>query len=230
MSHDSCILLFVKYPEKGKVKLRLAADLHEENVLQLYRCFVHDTLKTVKRIDTDLFICFTPVDALTRFQGWLGSHLQFLPQNGNDLGERMKHCFATVFAQGYHHAILIGSDSPDLPGDYVTKGFSLLKTHDVVLGPATDGGYYLIGLRNTTGTQNLFEGLPWGTSTVLQETLGKIRHRNHTVGLLPDWSDVDTITDLKNLILRAQNTAFKSSQTMTYIRTHHITLEDDNEK
>jgi rSAM/selenodomain-associated transferase 1 len=230
MNQDRCILLFVKYPEKGMVKLRLAADLHEEHVVQLYRCFVHDTLETVKRIDTDLFICFTPVDTLPRFQGWLGSHLRFLPQNGNDLGERMRHCFATVFAHGYHHAILMGSDSPDLPEDYVTKGFSLLKTNDVVLGPATDGGYYLIGLSNTTGTQNLFEDLPWGTSTVLQETLGKIRLMNHTVGLLPDWSDVDTITDLKHLIVRSQNTAFKSSQTMTYIHTHHINLEDDDEK
>jgi hypothetical protein len=225
---DTCILLFVKYPESGKVKLRLTADLNEDIVLELYRCFVHDTLETVKKIDSQLFICYSPADAQKKFQRWLGSNLLFLPQNGVDLGERMKNCFTTVFEKGFGRVILMGSDSPDIPEDSITQAFSMLKTKDVVLGPAVDGGYYLIGLHDTTFIASLFEELPWGTQVVLEETLKRTQQASRTVGLLSTWSDVDTISDLKNLVIRAKNTSFKSSQTMTYIHKHLTRLEDDN--
>ena len=97
-----------------------------------------------------------------------------------------------------------------------------------MLGPAVDGGYYLIGFRTTTFTTSVFEDIPWGTQMVFQETLMKLKQTSHTVGLLPVWSDIDTMTDVKNLIHRAENTSFKSSKTMTYIRTHHIGLEGNN--
>lgn len=227
-NQDACILLFVKYPEKGKVKIRLTADLNAETVLSLYQCFVHDTLETVKKIDIHFFICYTPADKLEEFQRWLGSTLRFHPQIGNDLGERMKTCFTTVFEKGFKRVILIGSDSPDLPEDYITEAFSLLQAKDVVLGPAVDGGYYLIGLRDTTSASGLFEDIPWGTKTVLEETLKRVRQANRSIGLVPVWSDVDTITDLKNLIIRSNNTSFISSQTMSYIHNHRIAMEDAN--
>ena len=224
-NQETCILLFVKYPEKGKVKLRLSMDIKEDIVAELYRCFVHDTLETVQKIDTHLFICYSPADALKKFQRWLGSNRQFLPQTDGDLGDRMKQCFSTVFAQGFRYAILMGSDSPDLPEEYLAEAFSLLKTKDVVLGPAVDGGYYLIGLHTTTFTPSLFQDIPWGTHSVFQETLLKIQQAHQTVGLLPTWSDVDTITDLKNLVIRSNNTSFKTSQTMTYMNKQNIRLE-----
>jgi rSAM/selenodomain-associated transferase 1 len=227
-NQDTCILLFVKYPEKGQVKLRLSADLNEEIVQELYRCFVQDTLATIKIIDAQLFICFLPIDAQKNFHEWLGSTFSFLPQEGVDLGERMKNCFSEVFTKGFRRAILIGSDSPDLPGTFLHNAFTELQTHDVVLGPSTDGGYYLIGFRDTTFEPLVFDGIHWSSSSVFEETLKKIHYKKHRLSLLPVWSDVDTITDLKNLIKRNRNTSFKSSQTITYIRQNKIQVEDDD--
>jgi uncharacterized protein len=227
-NQDACILLFVKYPEKGKVKCRLSVDLCQDIVQDLYQCFVRDTLTTVKKIDAQLFICFLPVDAQEKFQRWLGENLQFLPQIGKDLGERMKNSFTDVFTKGFQKAVLMGSDSPDLPEDYIKQAFETLENKDVVLGPAVDGGYYLIGFRTATFTASVFEGIPWSSQMVFQETLMKLKQTSHTVGLLPVWSDIDTLTDVKNLIHRAENTSFKSSKTMTYIQTHDIGLEGNN--
>jgi rSAM/selenodomain-associated transferase 1 len=227
-NQDNCILFFVKYPEKGQVKQRLSPDLSEEITQELYICFVHDILIMLKKIDAQLLICFTPENAQEKFQRWLGSALRFLPQRGEDLGERMKNSFIDAFAQGFHRAVLMGSDSPDLPESFLHTAFSELRTHDVVLGPSSDGGYYLIGFRSTTFHPEVFEGIEWSSQTVLQETLKKIRHFSHRLSLLPVWSDVDTLTDLQNLMKRNRDTGFKSSQTMTYIRQHVILSEDDH--
>lgn len=228
-NQETCILLFIKYPDKGNVKMRLSVDLNKEIVQELYRYFVQDTLATVKKIDSQLFICYFPVEAQKKFQKWLGTTLLFLPQNGVDLGERMKNSFTDVFTKGFRQAILIGSDSPDLPKNYIEQAFAILQSRDVVLGPTVDGGYYLIGFNINTFTPSVFEEISWGSQTVFQETIIKITQAHRSLDLLPIWSDIDTITDLKHLIQRAENTSFKSSRTMTYIRKHHIRLEDDCE-
>jgi rSAM/selenodomain-associated transferase 1 len=228
-NQETCILLFVKYPEKGKMKVRLSVDINEDIIQELYRCFVQDTLTIVKKIDSQLFICFFPVEAQKKFQKWLGSTLLFLSQNGVNLGERMKNSFTDVFTKGFRRAILIGSDSPNLPKRYIEQAFSILQTQDIVLGPTIDGGYYLIGFNTNTFTPSVFEDISWGNQTVFQETMMKIKQAHRSFGLLPIWSDVDTIADLKHLIQQAENTSFKSSQTMTYLRKNHIRLENNNE-
>jgi rSAM/selenodomain-associated transferase 1 len=210
---NTCILLFVKYPEKGKVKRRLTTDIDEETIQELYRCFVDDTLTTIKKINTHLFICFFPVDAEKKFHEWLGSIFSFLPQKGTDLGEQMKNCFSDAFTKGFRKVVLMGSDSPDLPEAFLQSAFAELQTHDVVLGPSSDGGYYLIGFRNTTFTPNILEEIHWSTPMVFKETM----------------SDVDTITDLRNLVSRSENTAFKSSHTITFLQQHNISLEQSHE-
>jgi len=227
---DTSILLFVKYPEKGKVKLRLSRDLDEDIVLELYRCFVQDTLVTIKKIDVPFFICFHPPDAQSKFQDWLGSTLQFLPQRGNDLGARMKNSFIEAFIKGFRKAILIGSDSPDLPEDIIIQAFNILQTKDIVIGPTIDGGYYLIGFRTSTFTPSVFEKIHWSSPLVFQETMMKLKQAHRSVGLLPVWSDIDTLSDLHNLVRRTRNTSFKSSNTMTYIHQHPIRMENDHEK
>jgi rSAM/selenodomain-associated transferase 1 len=228
-NHDTCILLFVKYPEKGKVKRRLSTDLDEEIIQELYRCFVDDTLATIKKIDADRFICFFPTDMKKKFQEWLGTTFSFLPQKGTDLGERMKNCFSDAFTKGFRKVVLMGSDSPDLPEAFLQNAFSELQTHDVVLGPSSDGGYYLIGFRNTTFTRRVFEEIHWSTPMVFQETVAKIKEANRSLHILPAWSDVDTITDLKNLVSRSENTVFKSSHTITFLQQHNIYLEHSHE-
>jgi rSAM/selenodomain-associated transferase 1 len=224
-NQDCCILLFVKYPQKGQVKQRLAADLSEEIVQEVYRCFVHDTIKKITPIDAQLIVCFQPATAQKQFQKWLGSTMKFLPQQGTDLGERMKNSFSSAFTQGYRRVLLMGSDSPDLPESFLHNAFSELQTHEVVLGPSVDGGYYLIGFRDTTFTPRIFEGIPWSTPTVFQETMKKIKEAHKSVSTLPVWSDVDTLTDLQNLITRSKHTAFKSSDTITFLQQQNIPLE-----
>jgi rSAM/selenodomain-associated transferase 1 len=228
-NHDTCILLFVKYPEKGKVKRRLATDINKEIIQQLYRCFVDDTLATIKKIDTDLFICFFPADAEKKFHEWLGSTFSYLPQKGTNLGERMKNCFSEAFTKGFRKVVLIGSDSPDLPGAFLQSAFTELQTHDVVLGPSSDGGFYLIGFKNTTFPPSVFEEIQWSTPMVFQQTMAKIKGTNQSLSILPIWSDIDTITDLKNLVSRSKNTAFISSQTITFLQQHTISLEQSHE-
>jgi uncharacterized protein len=228
-NHDTCILVFVKYPDKGKVKLRLSKDLDEDIVLELYRCFVKDTLETIKKIDVPWYICFHPPEKERKFQSWLGTDLRFLAQSGDDLGERMKNSFTEVFTKGFQKAVLLGSDSPDLPEEYITQAFTILETKDVILGPTVDGGYYLIGFRPTTFTPRVFDEIHWSSPLVFKESLMKIKQAGRSVGLLPIWSDIDTISDLKNLASRSKNTSFISSNTMTYVHQHHILVESDDE-
>ena len=134
-----------------------------------------------------------------------------------------------MFTKGFQRAVLIGSDSPDLPKKYIEQAFIILQTRDVVLGPTVDGGYYLIGFHTNTFIPSVFEDILWSNQMVFQETVMKIKQAHRSLGLLPIWSDVDTIADLKHLIQRAKNTSFKSSQTMTYLNRNHIRLEKDNE-
>jgi len=229
-TQKTCILLFVKYPKRGTVKLRLCRNLKEELVLELYRCFVLDTVIMLEKIDFPFFICFHPSNEQQKMKQWLGSTQRFLPQKGSDLGERMKHCLAEVFSKGFENAILIGSDSPDLPEEFITQAITILRTKDVALGPTRDGGYYLIGFRATTFTPQVFDDISWSTPLVFQETVRKLQVTQRSVGLLPVWSDIDTIADLQNLISRSKNTAFKSSNTITYVQTHQMCVERDDEE
>jgi rSAM/selenodomain-associated transferase 1 len=227
-NHDCCVLLFVKFPEKEKVKHRLAVGLTEDIAVELYRNFVLDTLSMLEELSLPFYICFYPAEAQKKFFNWLGTQYQFLPQEGAHLGERMRSCFKRAFALGFHRVVLIGSDSPDLPDEYLRNAFSALRTKEVVLGPAVDGGYYLIGFRDTTFMPSAFEKIHWSTPLVFAETMAKIQKANRTVHLLPSWSDVDTMSDLRNLMIRAKNTSFKSSRTITYMRQHNIIMEDEH--
>jgi uncharacterized protein len=226
--HDTCVLLFVKYPEKGKVKHRLAIDLTDDLVVELYRLFVQDTLETLKKIDATIFICYTPKEYEEKFHSWLGPQYTYIHQIGNDLGERMKNSFIDAFNQGFHRVILIGSDSPDIPSRFLHNAFIELHNHDIVLGPSADGGYYLIGFKEKTFLPSVFEGISWSSPSVFAETKEKIKKTNHHLSLLPVWSDVDTISDLQHLMKRNQKTAFKSSHTITYLQNHKILTEEDD--
>jgi rSAM/selenodomain-associated transferase 1 len=231
MTHtqSSCLLLFVKYPEKGKVKLRLSADIDADLVADLYRCFVHDILETIKKTDIQWYVCFYPADALKKFQNWLGSTMFFFPQEGTNLGQRMKNCFMQAFAKGYQHVILIGSDSPDLPADLLLKALEELQTNDVVLGPSSDGGYYLIGFQHKSFEPSVFDDVHWGTASVFTETIQKIQKKNYHLSVLPVWSDVDILNDLKSLIKRNRNTSFASSTTMMYLKQKMMVTGKDGD-
>lgn len=227
-TQDCCLLVFVKYPQKGKVKQRLSAELDDDIVQELYRCFVHDTLVTSQKLKAHLRICFLPADLKEKFQQWLGQQYSFLPQMGSDLGGRMKQCLTDVLREGFQRVVLIGSDSPDVPVTLLENAFKELQTHDIVLGPSLDGGYYLIGFQGTSFEPSVFDGIQWGSASVLAQTLQKLHGTKKKYILLPQWSDVDTLDDLKHLIKRNKNTSFKSSQTITYLQQKKILTEDDD--
>jgi rSAM/selenodomain-associated transferase 1 len=198
-SDDRYLLFFVKNPEKGKVKSRLASAMGDEPAARLYKGFVTQMLSTLKKGNFPFYICFYPKHALKRLKEWLGDQHQYVPQKGKDLGERMKNGFTQAFQMGFKRVILIGSDIPDLPLEFIEEAFAALGKKDAVIGPAFDGGYYLIGFKESTFFPQVFEGMVWGTETVFEATMKVLKDLNQRVQILKPLRDIDTVDDLKNL-------------------------------
>jgi rSAM/selenodomain-associated transferase 1 len=196
---DRCLLFFIKYPETGKVKSRLGVVIGDETAAKLYRDFITQMLSTLKTGDFPLYICFYPKNALKALKEWLGSQYHYIPQKGKDLGERMRNAFTEAFEMGHTRVVLIGSDIPDLPLEFIEEAFTSLKKRDVVIGPALDGGYYLIGFKDKTFSAQVFERIAWGTETVFDETMQDLKKLRRKVHTLPFQRDIDTLEDLRNL-------------------------------
>ena len=117
--------------------------------------------------------------------------------------------------------LIIGSYIPDLGNNIIEDAFSSLDTNDAVIGPAADGGYYLLGLKDTTGLPNIFLGIAWGTDSVFRETTAVLKETGLSVHVLPEWRDTDTLEDLRSLVVRNRETEFRYSQTMSYIMNNN---------
>jgi rSAM/selenodomain-associated transferase 1 len=189
----------VKNPERGKVKLRLAAVIGDDSAVSVYKNIVVQMLSTLKKGTFPLYICFFPKNAQKPIRNWLGREYRYMPQNGKDLGERMRNGFIDGFAMGYKRVVLIGSDIPDLPLGFIEEALISLRKKDAVIGPAFDGGYYLIGFRDKTFSPQVFEGIAWGTKNVFDETMKKLKRFGRGVHTLPYQRDIDTVEDLKRL-------------------------------
>jgi rSAM/selenodomain-associated transferase 1 len=217
MIAKSIILLFIKAPEKGQVKTRLAAAIGNDAAFELYRNFILDIIDTVKKTGCPFRICFYPPDAGEAVTSWLGARYRLMPQNGNDLGERMENAFLQCFSEGAESAILIGSDIPDLVPDVLREALSSLAENDSVIGPASDGGYYLIGFKKGAFLPRIFHGIRWSEETVFQETITMLHDAALTVHRAPLWNDVDTVQDLKALYERNRAAGSDKTRTMTYL-------------
>lgn len=216
--NENCILLFVKYPVAGQVKTRLAEQLNRDAVVDLYRSFVTDTLTTLENLNAHLEIVFDPPNIEGQFKQWLGEEYWYVPQIGLDLGQRMKNASLQAFNEGFNKVVIIGSDSPDLPAEYLELAFKAFKTNDVVLGPSSDGGYYLIGFVKDKFSPEVFDRICWSTENVFEQTINTLKHSKHKLYVLPLWHDIDTSADLNELIKRNRRTAFNQSETFTSIR------------
>lgn len=223
MSDKKCIVLFIKSPEKGMVKSRLAKDVNEDTALSLYKHFVRDLLKTLKTGKYPLKICFYPSNALEKVSAWLGLKYSYMPQRGEDLGERMKNAFLETFSQGFTRVLVIGSDIPDLTRSIIEKAFEL-GHYDAVIGPSFDGGYYLIGFKRDTFSAEIFENMPWGTDKVFGKTMVLFRKKRYKIHILPEKRDIDRIEDLRAFANNNRNTDFAESGTMLFIRNNLETL------
>ncbi|MDY6843806.1 MAG: TIGR04282 family arsenosugar biosynthesis glycosyltransferase [Thermodesulfobacteriota bacterium] len=219
---DRCILFFVKCPEAGSVKTRLAAALQEINSVELYQNFVLDILSTLETLGVTFRICYYPEDKEDYCVQWLGKQYHYIPQKGEDLGHRMQNSFRHAFLEGFCRVVIVGSDSPDLPGDFIEEALTALEMQDSVIGPSFDGGYYIIGFRKDSFVPAVFGGIKWSTDTVFRDTMEILHHAGHKTYLLRKWGDVDTAADLKSLIERGKHTGFIFSKTMSYLFENNI--------
>lgn len=187
------LIIFIKNPEPGKVKTRLAADIGDEKALQLYRRLMHHTkeISRAARADKLLFYSsFVSVD-----DDWPQNEFQKKLQKGVDLGGRMKNAFEFAFEQGYEKACIIGSDCFQLDENIIDQSFDELSSYDLVIGPANDGGYYLLGMKKLY--QNLFEDKQWSTDRVFDEAMAEADKQGLKIKVLPELIDVDYLEDAK---------------------------------
>jgi len=218
MSEGSSVILFVRSPERGRVKSRLAAAIGGKMALEIYKGFVLDIVETLKEGPYPFRIFFYPGNAREKVTNWLGKDFTYSPQRGSGIGEKMENAFVQSFSMGVERAVLIGSDIPDLPNSVIHRAFSSLDKSDAVLGPASDGGYYLIGFKKASFLPDVFHGIPWSTSSVYRETIEVFRLSKYRVHILRHWNDVDTLDDLRALVTRNQDTDFRASRSMSLCR------------
>ncbi len=201
----NALIVFVKNPMPGAVKTRLQMRDTPERVAALYAAFVRDVLERAESLDIDQrVIAYDPPHAESEVRALCGERWQYIPQVQDDLGTRMQNALVQQLDAGASAAVLIGTDIPSLPTRYLTRAFDLLRTKDVVLGPSTDGGYYLIGVSRPA--PEIFEHVEWSTPRVLSQTLDRVQHAGNTLGLVPPWFDVDTPKELDILLAHARAT------------------------
>jgi rSAM/selenodomain-associated transferase 1 len=192
-----------KAPREGEVKTRLSDALSPEEARRLYVAFLSDTFALMENVrdereELSLALCYTPEGEEEAFEEVEREGSLMIPQRGENLGERLTNCFADLFALGFESVIVIGADSPTLPGEYVFDAFECFETdEDVVIGPTEDGGYYLVGMRKLH--MRIFEDIPWGGVGALDATVERAREAALNLVLLPEWRDVDTAEDFERL-------------------------------
>jgi uncharacterized protein len=193
---NKAVILFARDLILGQVKTRLSSLFDDETILRLYTCFVEDSLEKIRQVDNaDCFVGISPSNISGFFNGIEDSDTRLFVQQGKDLGDKMRQAFVDRFAEGYKKVVIIGSDSPSLPVSYINQALNSDK--DLMLGPSTDGGYYLIAM--TGKVSEVFDGIAWGTEQVLDETLNLVEKTGISLELLPVWYDVDLPEDLKFL-------------------------------
>lgn len=183
--------IFAKWPAPGAVKTRLSADANWNAAVA--RAFLLDTLHRLSHIAVRKIVAFTPPEAERDFRALTATQYELMSQAPGDLGQRLEAFFRSQLATGASAVVAVGSDSPTLPVDFVERAFHELQQADVVLGPAMDGGYYLLGCGRRLPP--IFAGIRWGTGSVLKETTSALDDPNWRLNLLPPWYDVDTPTD-----------------------------------
>ena len=198
-TNASRLVIFLKAPRPGAVKTRLAASLGAEPACAAYRRLVEALLRNLALLPK-AELCFAPGDAAAEIKPSLRRGWTSCPQIGADLGERLQAAFAGHFESDAQQVVIIGSDCPDVTAQDIEDAWLALDGHDVVLGPALDGGYWLIGLRAPQPA--LFTGIPWSTDRVFGETICRAREAGLRVALLRELSDVDTAADWERWLNR----------------------------
>jgi len=179
------------------VKTRFSPAISPEDAASLYRAFIEDFFESITPLSkrgVHVFGAYTPAEALPAVRGLVPPEIELFPQPEGDLGQRMYGVCRALFEKGYERVVITGSDSPDLPPSYIESALSLLDRSDLVLGPASDGGYYLIAMK--TLVREIFDDMAWSTPGVFEETVARARRMGLAVELTPPWHDMDRPEDL----------------------------------
>jgi len=190
--NKNCLLIFTRNPELGKVKTRLAKTIGDEKALEIYYFLLDKTKQVTQQIHDEKRVFYDSF--IDENDLWNSDDYQKFLQNGTDLGSKMQHAFSEAFQSGYEKIIIIGSDLYDLTPEIISTAFQQLNKNDVVIGPAIDGGYYLLGMKKLH--QTIFQNKNWGTESVRKDTLADLKDKK--VFLLEELNDVDFFEDIEH--------------------------------
>lgn len=193
MGSKGLLLIFTRNPELGKCKTRLAATIGDQAALEIYQFLLGHTARITSDIKADKAVFYS--NSIVTEDVWDPKNYLKKVQEGNTLGARMEHAIQWAFEEGYQKIMLIGSDIYDLSPEDLEMAFEALDRSNFVVGPASDGGYYLLGM--TKFREDIFRNKAWGTDTVLQDTLEDLQ--GESVYLLPERNDVDVYEDIRGI-------------------------------
>ncbi len=215
----NALIVVAKRPVPGQTKTRLTPPLSSDEAAQLYEGFLRDTLDLIRCTpNVRPILAYLPQDADDYFQT-LAPDFDLLPQQGDGLGARLDNIFTYCLTHGHRRAVVMDSDSPTLPAEFLTRAFTALDAADVVLGPCDDGGYYLIGLKRPA--PRLLREVQMSTPNVARDTLALAAEAGLTVSQLPTWYDVDTAAGLDRLCAELGTLpANRAKHTHAFLATH----------
>ena len=199
---DNALVILSKAPEAGQSKTRLVPPLSFADAAELAHALLTDQLENLANFSAaQLFLAYTPLSASNFFEALMPKRDSCFGQQGDSLGDRVRHALEHLFARGFKRVILIGGDLPTLPLAILNDAFASLQSKDceVVLGPSVDGGYYLVGMNELVA--DIFADIEWSRNNVLAMTLEKLNALNKKYKLVGSWYDIDTIDDLRRLEL-----------------------------
>jgi rSAM/selenodomain-associated transferase 1 len=196
-SYNAKLIVFYKVPAKGSVKTRLAQSVGDDGACKLYRAMILDLLENLRDIHNHVLLFEAKAEEAYAAPMMETEKFETLPQRGSDLGERMFNALSTAFDGGAELALLIGTDIPQINAGLVKRYLKMLSNRDIVLGPSSDGGYYLIGFKRGSIMKSLFEDVEWSSASVFDVTLKRARNAGLRVGTGPALRDIDLWEDLQ---------------------------------
>jgi len=197
------LIIFIKYPEPGQVKTRIGNVIGTQKAAELYFSLANHIVRKLLQSDSyRISVSYTPENKINNIKSWFGnSDIYYFPQKGNSLGEKISEAFEHSFSKGFKNTIIIGSDCIELNPDIISRAFNYLSNDsDCVIGPANDGGYYLIGLKSRN-SPIIFENIVWSSDSVFAETIKKINFLNLQCIILDELNDIDEIDDVDDNVV-----------------------------
>lgn len=201
----NAVIIFVKYPAEGNVKTRLGKSLGVEFAVRFYKAMAEHTFQvclSLPKEEYDIIVFYDKDDETEPVRDWIPGDFQIRLQKGSDLGDKMKNAFELVFEKSYKKVTIIGTDCPDLNTGILLKSFREVSKKNVMIGPSTDGGYYLLGMNRFYPF--LFDDIEWSSTRVLTDTINKAKANNLSMFMLPELIDIDTEKDLEEWLSKTK--------------------------